>query len=43
MWEWAGQQARAEEEGAVVGKKMFRPLVNLWRDYPELKDALTAR
>lgn len=40
MWAWAGEQAQAEKEGREVERKMFLPLVNLWREYPELKNAL---
>ncbi|KAH7549156.1 glycoside hydrolase family 26 protein [Bipolaris maydis] len=40
MWAWAGEQAAAEKEGREVKRKMFLPLVNLWRDYPELEFAL---
>jgi 8-oxo-dGTP diphosphatase len=36
MWSWAGEQAEAEKEGREVKKRLFLPLVNLWRDYPEL-------
>jgi 8-oxo-dGTP diphosphatase len=43
MWAWAGEQAKAEEEGKEVGKRMFLPLVNLWREYPEMKDALVGQ
>ncbi|EUC44336.1 hypothetical protein COCMIDRAFT_98397 [Bipolaris oryzae ATCC 44560] len=40
MWAWAGEQAKAEKEGKEVKRKMFLPLVNLWREYPELEFAL---
>jgi 8-oxo-dGTP diphosphatase len=40
MWEWAGEQARADEEGRVVEKKMFLPLVDLWRTRKEMEKAL---
>ncbi|KAJ8107787.1 hypothetical protein OPT61_g8622 [Boeremia exigua] len=40
MWSWAGEQAKAEDEGREVKKPMFLPLVNLWREYPELENAL---
>ena len=43
MWAWAGEQAEAENEGKKSDKQMFLPLVNLWREYPELKDALAGR
>ena len=43
MWAWAGEQARAEDEGREVQTKMFLPLVNLWREYPELEHALGAK
>ncbi|RAR14883.1 glycoside hydrolase family 26 protein [Stemphylium lycopersici] len=40
MWTWAGEQAQAEKEGREVQRKMFLPLVNLWREYPDLKNVL---
>ncbi|KAH7120796.1 NUDIX hydrolase domain-like protein [Dendryphion nanum] len=40
MWAWAKAQAEAEDSGREVQKKMFMPLVNLYRDYPELEYAL---
>ncbi|KAF2714213.1 7,8-dihydro-8-oxoguanine triphosphatase NUDT15 [Pleomassaria siparia CBS 279.74] len=40
MWEWARQQNEAEKSGAEVGKKLFLPIVNLYRDYPELEYCL---
>jgi len=43
MWTWAGEQAKAEQEGKEVQKNLFLPLVNLWREYPEMKDALVGR
>ncbi|CAN9182180.1 unnamed protein product [Alternaria alternata] len=43
MWAWAGEQAKAEKEGKEVQKNLFLPLVNLWREYPEMKDALVGR
>ena len=43
MWAWCGEQAAAEEKGIESGKKMFLPLVNLRREYPELRDALDGR
>jgi 8-oxo-dGTP diphosphatase len=43
MWIWAGEQAKAEQEGKKVQKHLFLPLVNLWREYPEMKDALAGR
>jgi 8-oxo-dGTP diphosphatase len=43
MWTWAGEQAKAEQEGKEVQKNLFLPLVNLWREYPEFKDALIGR
>lgn len=43
MWQWAGEQAKAEKEGKKVKKQMFLPLVNLWREYPEMENALTGR
>jgi 8-oxo-dGTP diphosphatase len=43
MWTWAGEQAKAEKAGTDVKKQMFLPLVNLWREYPELENALLGR
>jgi hypothetical protein len=43
MWTWAGEQAKAEEAGTDVKKQMFLPLVNLWREYPELENVLLGR
>ena len=43
MWAWAGEQAEAEKNGTEIKKQMFLPLVNLWRERPELKDALKKR
>jgi 8-oxo-dGTP diphosphatase len=43
MWAWAGEQAKAEEERKEVKKRLFLPLVNLWREYPEMKDALVGQ
>ena len=43
MWAWAGEQAEAEKNGIETKKQMFLPLVNLWRERPELKDALKRR
>jgi 8-oxo-dGTP diphosphatase len=40
MWQWAGEQARAEEQGKVPERKLFLPLVNLYRTRPELETAL---
>lgn len=40
MWNWAKQQAEAEASGQVVKKRMFRPLVNLHRDHPEMEHCL---
>ncbi|KAF3039804.1 hypothetical protein E8E11_000793 [Didymella keratinophila] len=40
MWAWAGEQAEAEKNGTEIKKQMFLPLVNLWRERPEVKDAL---
>ena len=37
MWAWAKEQAEAEAEGREVKKKMFRPLVNLYLERPELE------
>ncbi|KAF1361115.1 hypothetical protein EJ07DRAFT_113370 [Lizonia empirigonia] len=43
MWTWAGEQAKAEDEGREVKKQLFLPLVNLWREYPEMENALVGR
>jgi hypothetical protein len=43
MWAWAGEQAEAEKNATEIKKQMFLPLVNLWRERPELKDALKGR
>jgi len=43
MWAWAKEQAEAEKEGREVRKRMFLPLVNLWREYPEMENALAGR
>ncbi|KAH8729071.1 NUDIX hydrolase domain-like protein [Phaeosphaeriaceae sp. PMI808] len=43
MWAWAGEQARAEDEGREVERRMFLPLVNLWREYPEMENALAGK
>jgi len=50
MWEWAGLQALAEDAVAetddaskpveMVEKKLFLPLVNLWRERKELAGGL---
>jgi 8-oxo-dGTP diphosphatase len=40
MWSWAAAQAEAEDEGREVQKKMFLPLVNLFREYPEMRNCL---
>jgi 8-oxo-dGTP diphosphatase len=40
MWAWAKEQAQAEDEGREVQKRMFLPLVNLWREYPEMEHCL---
>ncbi|OAL48003.1 hypothetical protein IQ07DRAFT_110492 [Pyrenochaeta sp. DS3sAY3a] len=40
MWAWAGEQAAAEKAGTEVKKRMFLPLVNLWKEYPEMANAL---
>jgi 8-oxo-dGTP diphosphatase len=40
MWTWAKEQAQAERKGEEVRKKMFLPLVNLWREYPKLENVL---
>ncbi|RMZ73382.1 NUDIX domain [Pyrenophora seminiperda CCB06] len=40
MWEWAGAQAAAEDAGEPVDKKLFLPLVNLWRERKELASGL---
>jgi 8-oxo-dGTP diphosphatase len=43
MWDWAKQQADAEASGRRVERKMFLPIVNLYRDFPELEHALEGR
>jgi 8-oxo-dGTP diphosphatase len=43
MWDWSGEQARAEDEGKEAGRQMFLPLVNLWREFPDLKDLFVKR
>tara|TARA_R110002003_G_scaffold132_11_gene12447 strand:- start:12702 stop:12881 length:180 start_codon:yes stop_codon:yes gene_type:complete len=43
MWAWAGEQARAEEEGREVQRRLFLPLVNLWRERKECENALVGR
>jgi 8-oxo-dGTP diphosphatase len=43
MWTWAGEQAEAEKEGRESERKLFLPLVNLWREYPEMATALEGR
>lgn len=43
MWQWSGEQAKAEKEGKEIKKEMFLPLLNLWRNYPELENALVGR
>ncbi|KAF2469670.1 nudix hydrolase 1 [Lindgomyces ingoldianus] len=40
MWGMAGQQALAEKNGQETTTKMFLPIVNLYRDYPELEQCL---
>lgn len=40
MWDWAKKQCEAEATGGKVEKKMFLPLVNLYREYPELEHCL---
>ncbi|KAF2732973.1 hypothetical protein EJ04DRAFT_440020 [Polyplosphaeria fusca] len=37
MWEWSLEQAKAEKEGREVQRSMFRPLVNLALEFPELE------
>jgi 8-oxo-dGTP diphosphatase len=43
MWQWSKEQAEAEAKGEEVKKRMFLPLVNLYRDYPEMEHALGDR
>jgi 8-oxo-dGTP diphosphatase len=38
MWAWAGEQAAAEDAGREVERKLFLPLVNLWRERGECVD-----
>jgi 8-oxo-dGTP diphosphatase len=40
MWQWAKEQAEAEAGAKEVKKQMFLPLVNLYRDYPEMEHSL---
>ncbi|KAF2180614.1 hypothetical protein K469DRAFT_714615 [Zopfia rhizophila CBS 207.26] len=40
LWNWAKAQAEAEREGSEVKAKMFLPIVNLYRDYPDLEHCL---
>jgi 8-oxo-dGTP diphosphatase len=40
MWAWSAEQAHAEDEGREVQKEMFLPLVNLYREYPEMASCL---
>ncbi|KAF2636762.1 hypothetical protein P280DRAFT_434329 [Massarina eburnea CBS 473.64] len=40
MWQWSREQAEAEAEGKEVKKNMFLPLVNLYREYPEMERCL---
>lgn len=40
MWAWSKAQALAEDAGKPVDRKMFLPLVNLYREYPELENHL---
>ena len=37
MWQWSREQAEAEAVGKEVQRHMFLPLVNLYRDYPEME------
>lgn len=41
MWAWARDQADAEAAGRKPGKQMFLPLVNLYREYPEMEYCLS--
>jgi 8-oxo-dGTP diphosphatase len=43
MWLWAREEAEAREKGEEVKRKMFLPLVNLYRQYPELENCLEGR
>jgi 8-oxo-dGTP diphosphatase len=43
MWTWAKGQALAEAKGEEVRTKMFLPLVNLFREYPELENVLDGK
>ncbi|KAJ4360245.1 uncharacterized protein N0V89_000805 [Didymosphaeria variabile] len=41
MWFWAKEQAEAEAGGGKAGKEMFLPLVNLYREYPDMERCLS--
>jgi len=43
LWAWAKDHAQAETEQREPQKKMFLPLVNLYRQYPELENCLVGR
>ncbi|KAF1948491.1 hypothetical protein CC80DRAFT_498088 [Byssothecium circinans] len=43
MWQWSKEQADTEAKGPEAEKKMFLPLVNLYRDYPEMEFCLKDR
>ncbi|ORY10316.1 NUDIX hydrolase domain-like protein [Clohesyomyces aquaticus] len=43
MWNTAKQQADTEKNGQDVSTRMFLPIVNLYRDYPELDNCLEGR
>jgi 8-oxo-dGTP diphosphatase len=40
LWRWAKEQAEAEAGGVEVRKQLFLPLVNLYRDYPDMEHSL---
>ncbi|KAF2791029.1 hypothetical protein K505DRAFT_327167 [Melanomma pulvis-pyrius CBS 109.77] len=43
MWQWAEQHAEAEASGQEVKRRMFLPVVNLYREYPELEHCLEGK
>ncbi|KAJ4292093.1 hypothetical protein N0V90_009992 [Kalmusia sp. IMI 367209] len=40
MWQWTREQVEAEAAGKQVKKYMFLPLVNLYRECPEMEHCL---
>lgn len=43
MWTWIGEEVQAEKEGKMTERKMFLPLLNLYKEYPELEHALESK